>query len=346
MKLIYLFLMCITVFATPLYAVDKTYKASSGDLILDASDDVIVNTNLGIAISEPENNLHVNGSVQIGNMATPALMSATTGGGGTDFALKVGLNYGNENTSYGQIWMEPYVDSTARKIYFKRRPANDTGTAGITMTVDGANDKVLLGISSSTNLQPNDKLGIYTADGGGINFASSTNTDGWTIRANGTRLQIGENNVADRIYINAGGRIELSVRTDSTCGIGNVCSGAYTPSTTSNNAVVTTANLTERQHNWVRVGNMVTLSGRIRANASIAGMTDIFVPIPVGGNFTSAEQASGAGVTKRIGGNANSATGQSCYISSVSATTYINVFCPLEDISDNEISYTIIYEYK
>jgi len=59
MKTLFIFLFCFL--TTVAFGVDKTFKASSGDLILDASDDVVVNKNLGVGTNEPSQKVEVSG---------------------------------------------------------------------------------------------------------------------------------------------------------------------------------------------------------------------------------------------------------------------------------------------
>jgi len=73
------YLIFILMFAAIAYGVDKTYKASSGDLILDASDDVVVNTNLGIGNTEPSYNLDLSTSNPIQARFTSSTLNNNTG---------------------------------------------------------------------------------------------------------------------------------------------------------------------------------------------------------------------------------------------------------------------------
>lgn len=87
--------------------------------------------------------------------------------------------------------------------------------------------------------------------------------------------------------------VELDVRTDGNCGIGNLCSGTYTPTTTLNSNLTSVSGFVT---GYIRVGNIVTVW--VRANVdpiSSATTTSFNFSLPVASNFTSSTDGSGAG---------------------------------------------------
>ncbi|MEK7414483.1 MAG: hypothetical protein AAB263_14305 [Planctomycetota bacterium] len=71
-------------------------------------------------------------------------------------------------------------------------------------------------------------------------------------------------------------------------------SGAYTPTLTA------LANLDDQQEyisQYMRVGSVVTVSGRVDINPTATTFTDLAISLPIASNFTTIEQCSGVGGT-------------------------------------------------
>ena len=246
MKKILQFLIPILIVATAAYAIDRTYKAPSGDLILDANNDVVVNKNLGINQSAPVRNIHVSDT-------STAFMQWTTDDSGhnnTDGTL-IGLN-GNDDF---QIY-----NYESSEILFAT-----SGAQRMNIESDGdvvVNEK--LGIGSAGSPGALNPLKIKDAWTGGISDVQIENTS--TTSGDGLSLSLFQSSDADtfmkfwvndpqywsmgidnddgnnfkisaasslgsnnRLLITPTGKTELSARVDSSCGIGNVCSGTTAP---------------------------------------------------------------------------------------------------------------------
>lgn len=153
---------------------------------------------VGIGKQIPEDKLHVNGSLQFGDMVAPA-KATTTIGSGPDYNLLVGINQDNTDTGFDQIWGE--WQSTASDSYFaiKRRSAGDTGTPANRFHLRGSDGWIGIGVTNpQARLQvsestANTALDVYTNDVTGAvtvaKFRSYDNTNGevdrFKIKANG-----------------------------------------------------------------------------------------------------------------------------------------------------------------
>lgn len=131
----------------------------------------------------------------------------------------------NDNGNYGIGQSNP-----VRKLHisgpgqaFSAWTSDDTGHSGV--------DGTLLGLTPSDNFQ------IWNYENTDILF-STNNTQ--------------------RVTIKADGKTELSVRTDSNCGIGNVCSGSLAPNPVVESCAGTVSG---DRAQWMRVGEVITMSG-------------------------------------------------------------------------------------
>ncbi|MDP2104030.1 MAG: tail fiber domain-containing protein [Candidatus Gracilibacteria bacterium] len=115
--------------------------------------------NVGIGTVSPKHALQVNGTVQVGDLTSPALLY------GVSDIFQVGMNQSNYNAGTAQVWSEYLTNATARTFAVRSRSAGDTGTAGTHLFVNGATGNVGIGTTS-----PNSKLDIrgIGVNGGGI----------------------------------------------------------------------------------------------------------------------------------------------------------------------------------
>jgi hypothetical protein len=125
---------------------------------------------VGIGKQIPEDKLHVNGSLQFGDMVAPA-KATTTIGSGPDYNLAVGINQDNTNTGFDQIWGE--WQSTASDAYYaiKWRDAGDTGTPATRLYINGSDGRVGIGTAlPETKLHVQVQAGTqYTSAMSGLN---------------------------------------------------------------------------------------------------------------------------------------------------------------------------------
>ena len=125
--------------------------------------------------------------------------------------------------------------------------------------------------------------GLYLSTGNAQNVFIQTN--------NTTRLTIGLDNIVS-LNNNAGLQIARTAVTAPAASDGNVFSGTYTPTLTN---VTNVSSSTAEALQYMRVGNVATVSGRVRVTPTAAGEVDIRISLPVASNFTAVNQLGGAG---------------------------------------------------
>lgn len=93
------------------------------------------------------------------------------------------------------------------------------------------------------------------------------------------------------------GIVELIVREDDACGIGNVCSGTWTPNVTVENGTFTSGPTISKAY-YQRVGNVVSYTIKFAAQRSGVDATVLTFTLPSGGpsTFASIHDAQGDGV--------------------------------------------------
>ncbi len=101
------------------------------------------------------------------------------------------------------------------------------------------------------------------------------------------------------------GKVEPIVRTDSACGIGNVCSGTYNPTATGGTNV---SAITIGTSNWTRIGNMVIVGGNATITTTSGGGTysTFTMTLPVASNIASFTEVNGTGTYQGAAGTAES----------------------------------------
>jgi hypothetical protein len=89
-----------------------------------------------------------------------------------------------------------------------------------------------------------------------------------------------------------------SITYDAADTTGNIISGTYTPTISNTTNVSVSA---ARVNNYMRVGNIVTISGFVNITTTASGDTTFEINLPVASNFTSVDDASGAGAITAVG---------------------------------------------
>lgn len=80
----------------------------------------------------------------------------------------------------------------------------------------------------------------------------------------------------------------------------NLTSGAYAPTGT---GITNVAALTTYDCNYLRVGSVVTVSGRVDIDATATGNTVLVLTLPIETNFTSANQLAGVAANHEVSGH-------------------------------------------
>lgn len=136
-----------------------------------------------------------------------------------------------------------------------------------------------------------------------VTLPDNTATAGnFTIAGGSDLLLFTSTNGAERVSIGggtAGSTVHLSADTVRIGSTGRIADGTWTPTLTN------TLNLdgsTAYVCNFVRVGNTVTVSGRVDANPTATGGVLLEMSLPIASNFTAAENAGGSGaISTNIG---------------------------------------------
>jgi hypothetical protein len=161
----------------------------------------------------------------------------------------------------------------------------DQGTTNADTSWRQSADAVTVGSSSVTWVS----FGASGSIGG-----STGGTDNAVIRADGTG---GSTVQASTVFVTDDGRLYGSAihnNAGAVTGTTNqyVASGTYTPTLTAvNNVAASTAYVC----NWIRVGNVVTVSGKIDVDPTAVSAISIGVSLPIASNFTAVGNAGGTG---------------------------------------------------
>lgn len=153
---------------------------------------------------------------------------------------------------------------------------------------NGAGGTRLIGFGYSVTANTNQPAYI-----GYVETSNSGETNGDLIF--GTRSVTTDTAPTTRLTVKASG--DVLVASGSTFGIGGVAnsvtSGTYTPTLTN---ISNTASSTTYSLQYMRVGNTVTVSGRLTVQASSASDTEFRITLPVASNFSATTNAGGSGV--------------------------------------------------
>jgi len=316
------YLLILLLITTISFAVDKTYKASSGDLILDASGDIVVNKNLGIGTNNPDDKIDLRDGMLVLS--------------DTDVSHPMGTGFGINATTYfmarpfsttnGGSWLAGVSDSDISGMYItgtigSNDPTDTTpgvvlgaskynGTTGDTalgtsetvlqiknwvttlMTILG-NGYVGIGVNPSYPLHLDKDVSNYVAqfvngDASGHGLKIVTNNSGTS------NIALRIDSTAGEIFnVKNSGTTELSVRTDGNCGIGNVCSGVSSGSTVQNTQNLT-GTPTIGKFTYLVVGRLVNASLRLsNVDPTGTGAPQFTVTVPFTNAFTSSTEANG-----------------------------------------------------
>ena len=89
-------------------------------------------------------------------------------------------------------------------------------------------------------------------------------------------------------------RVHNNTTAQGTANEQDIRSGTYTPTLT---AVTNVASSTPRKAQWLRVGNVVTVSGQLDITTTTTGATALGISLPIASNFGTTFEASGTGTT-------------------------------------------------
>lgn len=137
---------------------------------------------------------------------------------------------------------------------------------------------------------------------------SGANTDITSVYLNNTGLKIKDTNATDGLSIVPGSNLTsdrtLTITTgdaNRTINIsgGDITSGTYTPTLTNvANLDASTAYICQ----YMRVGSIVTVSGKVDIDPTAAASTQLGISLPIASNFSTAEQCAGTAFASGVAG--------------------------------------------
>ena len=152
------------------------------------------------------------------------------------------------------------------------------------------------------NTPGDNDTGMFSSADGQLEFYSN---NGEVIRISSTGL-VGIGNTSPTVTLDVTGGIKTS-RTAVTAPAtsdGNIFSGTYTPTLT-NVANIDIPASTAYTFQYMRVGNVVTVSGKIDVAVTSGGFTRLNVSLPISSNFSATENCAGTAVLAAAGFSVN-----------------------------------------
>lgn len=198
-------------------------------------------------------------------------------------------------------------------------------------------------------------------NGGGIAFKDSGGTDHivlqyWTddavylsnpksgeniysqVTDNGAWVWRNTTSVSDRLTLAADGRLYGNALHNNAGGVTGttnqyIASGTYTPTLT---GVTNVGASTAYACQWIRVGNVVTVSGLFNIDFTAAAATELGISLPIASNFAATSNCAGTAVP-------NSATEDSCFIQADTTNDRAQVVVTSVGTADTAYSFTFTY---
>jgi hypothetical protein len=264
-----------------LYADTTTSLAKLADV---ATGNALISGGVGVAPAWGKIGLttHVSGTLPVANGGTGTATAFTAGS--VVFAGASGV-YSQDNTNF--FW-----DDTNKCL--------GIGAAPNTAYKINASGNVIFG--NAVDITPNNSWAgqvTVTANGyaGGLAFDA---TGMWVGHNSAARVLILATNETERMRIDgsglvtvaSGGGLSISATavTSPAAGNGNVFSGTYTPSlTNTTNIAASTASVCQ----YMRVGNVVTVSGTVTIDPTATGQIVLGMTLPIASNFSGATNCGG-----------------------------------------------------
>lgn len=228
------------------------------------------------------------------------------------------------NSGGAGVSIDSFIASGGGQIDISPRPVDGVSVTTVrlfraTNTTGNCSFQVLVGNSTLPNH-------LFGANNNQLSYLCSNNGN----------LNLG--NAAGSVSINgAGFSIARSNVTSASASDGNVFSGTYTPTITN---VTNVSSSSVGACQYMRVGNVVTVSGRLVITATASGAyTQLYMALPISSNFSQEEQAGGAGARINSIGS-----GDSFAILAIPSNTFVGV--RLMATSTAASSYTFSFTYR
>lgn len=171
----------------------------------------------------------------------------------------------------------------------------------------------------------------------GIRFADNLNTGFYrsatnevTFVANGVAQF--KYNATTGLTMSSGLSISRTAVTSPAASDGNVFSGTYVPSLTNTTNVAAS---TAYSCQYMRVGNVVTVSGQVDIDPTAAGAVVLRMSLPITSSFTATRQAGGAGGT---------AAAEAVRIAAIASTSVVGFYYTATSTANNAVAFTFTYQ--
>ena len=219
-----------------------------------------------------------------------------------------------------------------------------TSNGGVLVAAGAASNSALFGGSSSAGNSAFMQLAGNGNAIGSTDFLIGQDSAGQAnlINRANVLLKLGTNNL-ERLTITADGRLygtALHNNAGSLTGTVNqyIASGTYTPTGT---AVANVSIQTPRQAQWLRVGNVVTVTGSVNITPTAAGSTAtvLGLSLPIPSNFASTEDCAGVAIQGSASAQTSGAVVQGDTVNDRASLGFFSL-----TTAGNEWSYTYSYE--
>ena len=209
--------------------------------------------------------------------------------GGVTLAEASGSLQLDKNFDIRQTEDTVWNESFSTGVYSGIRIRNDSTTVGSAsgITFWNRTTSVATGGIMQVLAGANDADTYYSVEGGSHNFCGITPSTATTVAVNGDLT------VTDEAYgsgWNASTEVPTKNAVYDKIESMNVTSGTYTPTLTNTTNVAASTAYTCQ---YMRVGDVVTVSGRVAIDPTATGNTELRVSLPIASNLTSAEQCAG-----------------------------------------------------
>jgi hypothetical protein len=180
------------------------------------------------------------------------------------------------------------------------------------VTLTGGEDQQIQWTNNSQTWRLNNSSAgqfyLYDVTGATFPFKVNASAASDSLVITSTGVGIGNTSPTVKLDVTGGIKTSRTAVTAPATSDGNIFSGTYTP-TLSNGNLIDVAGSTAYVCQYMRVGDVVTVSGKVDIAVTGTGFTQLNMTLPVPSNFTAAENCAGVAQVSYSGGTINEAAG-------------------------------------